>query len=443
MRFPHTLLLLGTCLAGIACSTVPNRLVGIKPCAAVRPVTTMKVPYPIVLLHGLGQKADVWHGTATSYFTRDLGLSYGGDLRVDRNGVLNNASPNGGDADFYTVAFSDPHDSVSAWRDELEMCIANILAATGADRVILVGYSMGGLAARAYLVKRLTDHRVKRLITIGTPHLGSSFANIWTWKSELEKCVREQNVVLSQPCRAALSAIQGAEGDVPFDAPAVRDLRRPEDGGDYLRRLSKYAHPLDVEYVSVIGEVDLLDEIKNLRSGSVQEILRKVLSIGGGSLTEIFESGDGVVSTKSQDIMNIEYFTVDTSRRRTTRVVNVGSVHVDHLAKNTDVQRMMLDDKAEYKGAIMCLENGVPTLTVDVADHIPGQCSVTVDVVGGTPQRFISAQGSAQLCRTSNGIVARFMIPLTGVPTDSPTAYTLKIIITNTFGYTTTASIVW
>ncbi|MBC8124229.1 MAG: alpha/beta fold hydrolase [Candidatus Kapabacteria bacterium] len=443
MKLTHTVLSLGACLVAIACSSVPNRLVGIKQCPAVRAVTTMKVLYPIVLLHGLGQKADVWHGTATSYFTRDLGLSYGGDLRVDSNGVLNNASPNGGDADFYTVAFSDPHDSVNAWRDELEICITHILTATGADRVILVGYSMGGLAARAYLVKKLTDHRVKRLITIGTPHLGSPFANIWTWKSELEKCVREQNVVLSQPCRAALSAIQGAEGDVPFDAPAVRDLRRPEDGGDYLRRLSKYAHPLDVEYVSVIGEVDLLDEIKNLRSGSVQEILRKVLSMGGGSFTEIFESGDGVVSAKSQDIMNIEYFTVDKSRRRTTRDVNVASVHVDHLAKNTDIQRMMLDDKAEYKGAIVCLENGVPTLTVDVADHIPEQCSVTVDVLGAATQRFVAARGTAQLCRTADGIVARFSVPLEGVSTDSSTPYTLKIIITNTFGYTTTASIMW
>ncbi|MCX6141259.1 MAG: alpha/beta fold hydrolase [Candidatus Kapabacteria bacterium] len=403
----------------------------------------MKVPYPIILLHGLGQKADVWHGAATQYFSKDLGLSYGGDLRVDSTGRLNVAGPNGGDADFYTVAFSDPHDSVNAWRDELETCIAHVLAATGADRVILVGYSMGGLAARAYLVKRFTDHHVKRLITIGTPHLGSPYARIWTWKAAMEECVRQQNVIIAQPCKAALAAIQGSEGDVPYDAPAVRDLRRPEDGGDFLRKLSKYAHPLDVEYVSVIGDVNLLDEVKNLRSGSVQEILRKVLSVGGGSVSELFESGDGVVSTKSQDIMNIEYFTVDRSRRRMARVINVGSIHVDHLAKNTDVQRMILDEKAEYKGSSMCIIDGVPNAVVDIADHIPAQCEVSIDVVGERSFRFHAPRGSAQLCRTSDGIVARFLVPITGVPLETTSPYTIKITITNTFGYTTTASVLW
>lgn len=432
------------CVALIAsCASVPPRMAMLRSCPDVKPVTTMKVPYPILLLHGLGQKADVWNGSATQYFSKDLGLSFGGDLRVDANGQLNTSSPRGGDADFYTVAFSNPHDSVNAWRDELDLCVQHVLRQTGADRVILVGYSMGGLAARAYLVKRLTDHHVKRLITIGTPHLGSPFARIWSWKTEMEQCVRDQNIVLAQPCKAALAAIQGAEGDVPFDAPAVRDLRRPEDGGTYLRKLSKYAHPLDVEYVSVIGDVDVLNEVKNLREGAVQELLRKVLSVGGSSVNELFETGDGVVSSKSQDIMNIEYFTVDRSRRRTARVVNVGSVHIDHLAQSSDVQRMILDDKAEFKGASVCLMNGAPTLVVDVADHIPALCEMSVDVIGAPTQRIVAPRGSAVLCRTPDGIVARFTVPLTDVPLDAPEPYALKIIITNTFGYTTTSSIAW
>jgi pimeloyl-ACP methyl ester carboxylesterase len=402
----------------------------------------MKVPYPILLLHGLGQKAEVWHGAATSYFTKDLGLSYGGELRVNDRGEIAVGQPGGGDADFYTMAFSDPHDSVNAWRDELEQAITYVRRVTGADRVILVGYSMGGLAARAYLTKRLTDHHVKRLVTIGTPHLGSPYARVWTWKTELEDCARTANVILAQPCKAALSAIQGTEGDVPYDAPAVRDLRRPEDGGDFLRRLSKYAHPLDVEYVSVIGDVDLLDEVRNLREGAVQEILRKVLSVIGGGVSDLFESGDGVVSAKSQDIMNIEFFTVDRSRRRTARVVNVGSVHVDHLMRNTDVQRMVLDDKSEFKGASMCVVNGTPTLIVDVSDPIPAHCSVSVRIPE-TGTTHVATRGDARLVRTGDAIVARFLIPITGVPLDTDRAYTLAISITNTFGYVTTASLRW
>ncbi|MBK7184634.1 MAG: hypothetical protein IPH85_01700 [Ignavibacteria bacterium] len=193
----------------------------------------------------------------------------------------------------------------------------------------------------------------------------------------------------------------------------------------------------------MIGDVDVLDEVKNLREGAVQELLRKVLSVGGGSFAELFEAGDGVVSTKSQDIMNIEYFTVDRSRRRAARVVNVGSVHVDHLAKSSDVQRMVLEDKAEFKGASVCLVNGEPTLLVDVADHIPALCEVSVDIVGVQTPRKVSRRGSAVLCRTQDGIVARFFVPLTGVPLDAAEPYSLKITITNTFGYTTTSSIAW
>lgn len=55
--------------------------------------------------------------------------------------------------------------------------IDDVLAATGAPRLILVGHSMGGLVARAYL-HRFGAERVARLITLGTPHQGSRLAKI-------------------------------------------------------------------------------------------------------------------------------------------------------------------------------------------------------------------------------------------------------------------------
>ena len=47
--------------------------------------------------------------------------------------------------------------------------------ATGAEKVILVGHSMGGLAARAYL-RRYGCNRVARLVTLGSPHRGTLIA---------------------------------------------------------------------------------------------------------------------------------------------------------------------------------------------------------------------------------------------------------------------------
>ena len=55
--------------------------------------------------------------------------------------------------------------------------IEEVLAATGASQVILVGHSMGGLASRAYL-RRHGAGKVARLITLGTPHQGTLLARL-------------------------------------------------------------------------------------------------------------------------------------------------------------------------------------------------------------------------------------------------------------------------
>ena len=76
----------------------------------------------------------------------------------------------------------------------LGLVIADVLAATGAERVVLVGHSMGGLAIREYLQRRDGDgrpawwvepgapggHRVAAVVTYGTPHQGSNTNDLGT-----------------------------------------------------------------------------------------------------------------------------------------------------------------------------------------------------------------------------------------------------------------------
>ncbi|MDR3418150.1 MAG: alpha/beta fold hydrolase [Nevskia sp.] len=50
-----------------------------------------------------------------------------------------------------------------------------ICAATGADKLVIVAHSMGGLASRAYL-RRHGPARVLKLIAVGTPHHGTVLA---------------------------------------------------------------------------------------------------------------------------------------------------------------------------------------------------------------------------------------------------------------------------
>jgi pimeloyl-ACP methyl ester carboxylesterase len=54
--------------------------------------------------------------------------------------------------------------------------IEEICERTGSERVDVVGHSLGGLIARYYVQRRGGDHRVRTLVTLGTPHSGTRVA---------------------------------------------------------------------------------------------------------------------------------------------------------------------------------------------------------------------------------------------------------------------------
>ncbi|HEX8009449.1 MAG TPA: alpha/beta fold hydrolase [Casimicrobiaceae bacterium] len=84
---------------------------------------------------------------------------------LERNGV----------APVYTMNYGPPLADIECFAGQLHTRIEAIRAATGAERVVLVSHSMGGLVARAYL-RRFGGERVAKLITIGAPHHGSVLA---------------------------------------------------------------------------------------------------------------------------------------------------------------------------------------------------------------------------------------------------------------------------
>jgi len=64
---------------------------------------------------------------------------------------------------------------LDSYADGLARRIEEILAATGAEKLVILAHSMGGLVARAYLRKHGARH-VAKLITLGTPHHGTVLA---------------------------------------------------------------------------------------------------------------------------------------------------------------------------------------------------------------------------------------------------------------------------
>ena len=60
---------------------------------------------------------------------------------------------------------------------DLQKEVTRILNGGGHERVNIIAHSMGGLDARHMIVKLGMAERVASLVTIGTPHLGTSFAD--------------------------------------------------------------------------------------------------------------------------------------------------------------------------------------------------------------------------------------------------------------------------
>lgn len=86
--------------------------------------------------------------------------------------------------------------SIDVQADGLERRVREVLRATGASQVILVGHSMGGLVARAYL-RRWGRASVARVVTLGSPHYGSRLAML-AWG----RCGRQ--MVIGNPWLRAL-----------------------------------------------------------------------------------------------------------------------------------------------------------------------------------------------------------------------------------------------
>jgi triacylglycerol lipase len=103
-----------------------------------------------------------------------------------------------------TVNLEPPLGGIDAFADQLHSRIEALCAGTGAGQVVLVGHSMGGLAARAYLYRH-GPTRVAKLVTLGSPHHGTRLARFGPGRNAREM----------QPGSAWLRALEAPAPPVP------------------------------------------------------------------------------------------------------------------------------------------------------------------------------------------------------------------------------------
>ncbi|MCU0471391.1 MAG: GPI inositol-deacylase [Arcicella sp.] len=159
-----------------------------------------KLPYPIIFIHGLGGSHQSWNDFA-SYLNSTAGLnvptnswfnSLDFNLNCDGNtstswyvtdycDITNTSYLINCDAYIIDFNYGTRGNQSAIFKQGLAIrdAIKHVRNVTGADKVILMGHSMGGLAARDYLqnsTKWQSDgqHHVAKLVTVGTPHGGSN-----------------------------------------------------------------------------------------------------------------------------------------------------------------------------------------------------------------------------------------------------------------------------
>jgi predicted alpha/beta hydrolase family esterase len=134
----------------------------------------MPADQPVLLVHGVGCNAGVWSGLRRFLDAQGLGP-------------------------VYAISYGPPLASIETFAEQLAARITEIRQATGAAQVLVVGHSMGGLVARAYL-RKYGGTAVRALITIGTPHRGSRLAWMMTGPALAEM----------RPASAFLAGLNGA-----------------------------------------------------------------------------------------------------------------------------------------------------------------------------------------------------------------------------------------
>ena len=108
---------------------------------------------------------------------------------------------------YYSFWMRPANESILRFRDQAEAKITAILAESGHSQVILIGHSMGGIVARAILAHE-GPSRIARVITLGTPHAGTSWSFIFPATPALQ-------MQSHGPFLAALGD-RGEQGAVPF-----------------------------------------------------------------------------------------------------------------------------------------------------------------------------------------------------------------------------------
>lgn len=138
-------------------ATMPGHLFGSRTdseCVGLQPVRAHTAPTarPVLLVHGLAGTKSSWSHLAKTLNARGL--------------------------TFDAVTYAPFGTSVELLADHLAVDVERMLAQTGADKVDLVGHSLGGVVIAQALASGRLSRKVDTVVTLGAPFGGSPWAHM-------------------------------------------------------------------------------------------------------------------------------------------------------------------------------------------------------------------------------------------------------------------------
>ena len=101
-----------------------------------------------------------------------------------------------GFSSIHTFSYSPLTLDVRRTAERMGQEIEAICAASGSDKIHVIGHSLGGLIARYYAQRLGGDERVHTCVTLGTPHQGTMAARLLRWP--LVKLVRPDSDLMAE-----------------------------------------------------------------------------------------------------------------------------------------------------------------------------------------------------------------------------------------------------
>ena len=247
----------------------------------------------VIFIHGLGMDRNIWVNPSQSRVlggTFPLQVLLGKEFPGEQSGSIRTLFDDLRSEGYGVITWSQkrpagPIDSVVPELAEVAR-IANRMTDAG---IIMVGHSRGGLVARKYLLRK--EKSVRGLITISTPHKGSSVAKVVKYLSPLARVL---NPLIPKRDRGTRSAAMKRV----LEFLKSRALTELLPGSNFLKTLKD--GPLDwVSYASVGGLKPTLFHLYNL---AFPDAFEKVIPEGLFPEEMKKGRGDGLVSAESSKI---------------------------------------------------------------------------------------------------------------------------------------------